>query len=369
MVFGSTLLSLGLLTASISAAVLPRSKQPCPHHEPDGELLNQYIVEFHHEHTLEDHFATIGKDLRQGPELHSFRYLDTLHMYRAVLTEEFVHNFVRYDPGVRLVERSVTIDMAVPNNDTDVAESIAIKKPGLVERFVPKWAWAKRKGPFHLQQLSAGKRILFETESGEYQVLEGAGMGVDVYILDSGIIIDHKQFGGRASHFSQNDGTSPFTQQPSDLKDVDGHGTHVAGIAGASYVGVAPWSNLISVKVGCYKGGCKGHTAGIIDALDAVTKQHNDRKSNKPNGWKGSVINMSFVTTAKSKVLNRAIDRAFDAGIPLAVAGGNKAEAEVYAADGTLCESQNTICVGGVEKDYNKGWVSVLCFLCTTADV
>ncbi|KAL6914850.1 hypothetical protein FSST1_012610 [Fusarium sambucinum] len=27
-------------------------------------------------------------------------------------------------------------------------------------------------------------------------------------------------------------------------------------------------------------------------------------------------------------------------------------------ASGTLCESQNTICVGGVDKNYNKGWFS-----------
>ena len=45
------------------------------------------------------------------------------------------------------------------------------------------------------------------------------------------------------------------------------------------------------------------------------------------------------------------------AGIPLAVAAGNKKPEEKTRAEGTLCESQNTICIGGVEKNYAKGWV------------
>ncbi|KAM0493562.1 hypothetical protein ACHAP8_009200 [Fusarium lateritium] len=59
---------------------------------------------------------------------------------------------------------------------------------------------------------------------------------------------------------------------------------------------------------------------------------------------------MSFVLTAKAT--------AYDAGIPFAVAGGNKPADDKTKATGTLCESQNTICVGGVDKNYNKGWFS-----------
>ncbi|KAF5024513.1 hypothetical protein F66182_3453 [Fusarium sp. NRRL 66182] len=337
MVLGSRLMSLaglGLLATGISAAVLPRSQQPCPHHEPEGELLDEYIVEFHDDHTLEDHFKIIGKDLRQEPEVHRFGYLDMLHMYRAALTEEFVHSFVRYDPGVRSVERSVAVDLAHSINDTEVAEPVELESQGLVKRFVPKWAFNERKGPHHLQQLAAGSKISPSNQDDKYKVLNGAGEGVDSL------------------------GHSPYTQVDSPLDDTDGHGTHVAGLAGASYVGVAPWSNLVSVKVGCYKNSCKGHTGGIVEAINAVTKRHNENKANKPDKWKGSVINMSFVLTANSNALNKAIDRAYDAGIPLAVAGGNKPAEDNTKAFGTLCESQNTICVGGVDKDYNKGWFS-----------
>ncbi|CAF3656802.1 unnamed protein product [Fusarium graminearum] len=361
MVLGSRLASLaglGLLVTGISAAVLPRSQQPCPHYEPEGELLDEYIVEFHNDHTLEDHFKTIGKDLRHEPDVHRFGYLDMLHMYRAALSEEFVHNFVRYDPGVKSVERSVTVDLAHSINDTEVAEPVELESQGLAKRFVPKWAFDERKGPHHLQQLAAGNKISLSNQDEKYKVLHGAGEGVDVYVLDSGIRITHKFFGGRASHFSQSLGHSPYTLSDSPLDDTDGHGTHVAGLVGASYAGVAPWSNLVSVKVGCYQGGCKGHTGGIVEAINAVTKRHNENKANKPDKWKGSVINMSFVATAKSNVLNKAIDRAYDAGIPFAVAGGNKPADDKTKATGTLCESQNTICVGGVDKDYNKGWFS-----------
>jgi len=67
-----------------------------------------------------------------------------------------------------------------------------------------------------------------------------AGAGVDIYVVDTGIYIDHLDFGGRARWGWTAPGLTPF--------DGNGHGTHCAGIAGGNLYGVAKNSNLIAVK-------------------------------------------------------------------------------------------------------------------------
>jgi oryzin len=68
-----------------------------------------------------------------------------------------------------------------------------------------------------------------------------AGAGTYGYVIDSGININHKEFGGRASLGENFVGGSHI--------DDAGHGTHVAGTIGGSTYGVAKKANLVSVKV------------------------------------------------------------------------------------------------------------------------
>lgn len=55
------------------------------------------------------------------------------------------------------------------------------------------------------------------------------GKGVYIFVIDSGINLDHQEFGGRAVC-----GFSAVTNE--DCYDVRGHGSHVSGIAGGSTV-------------------------------------------------------------------------------------------------------------------------------------
>lgn len=85
-------------------------------------------------------------------------------------------------------------------------------------------------------------RISHETaDSVEYIYDARAGAGTFAYVVDTGILTTHVEFGGRAS----------VAYDATDSTPVDnvGHGTHVAGTIGSASYGVAKSTTLLSVKV------------------------------------------------------------------------------------------------------------------------
>ncbi|WP_371599525.1 S8 family peptidase [Streptomyces sp. NBC_00564] len=133
---------------------------------------------------------------------------------------------------------------------------------------------------------------------------ESAGKGVTAYVIDTGIRITHKDFGGRASYgwdFVGNDKTA---------KDGNGHGTHVAGtIAGTKY-GVAKKTKVVAVRVLDNNGA--GTTAQVIAGIDWVTKH-----ARKP-----AVANISLGGYANAQ-LDAAVRNSIASGVTYAVAAGN----------------------------------------------
>ncbi|GAA3816751.1 S8 family peptidase [Streptomyces chiangmaiensis] len=133
---------------------------------------------------------------------------------------------------------------------------------------------------------------------------EPAGAGVTVYVIDTGIRISHKDFGGRASYgwdFVGNDRIAA---------DANGHGTHVAGtIAGTGY-GVAKQAKVVAVRVLDATGA--GTTAQVIAGIDWVT-----RHARKP-----AVANLSLGGYANVQ-LDAAVRNSIASGVSYAVAAGN----------------------------------------------
>ena len=84
--------------------------------------------------------------------------------------------------------------------------------------------------------------------------------------------------------------TSPYANDEP-MRDVRGHGTGVAGVAGSRGFGVAPWATLVNVKVIQDSGTI--NVAGVIDAINAVVDEHIALNSQPqtPDGfiWRGSV--------------------------------------------------------------------------------
>lgn len=130
------------------------------------------------------------------------------------------------------------------------------------------------------------------------------GSGVTAYIIDTGILASHSNFGGRVSSgydaIGDGNGTS----------DCNGHGTHVAGTVGSATYGVAKDVDLVAVRVlGCTG---SGTNAGVIAGVDWVAS----------NASGPSVANMSL-GGGNSTALDSAVNSAINAGITFVVAAGN----------------------------------------------
>ena len=75
-----------------------------------------------------------------------------------------------------------------------------------------------------------------------YDFAKDGGEGVDVYVIDTGIYINHTEFEGRASWGR--------TIPKNDLDiDGNGHGTHCAGTIASGKYGVAKAATITAVKV------------------------------------------------------------------------------------------------------------------------
>ncbi len=141
--------------------------------------------------------------------------------------------------------------------------------------------------------------------SGSY-LYERTGTGVTAYVIDTGILPNHQEFGDRASVGAD------FVGDGQNGIDCNGHGTHVAGTIGGATYGVAKDVDLVAVRVF----GCSGNTAWttIIAAIDWVIGQH---AAGTP-----AVANMSISGPGISSV-DTATNNLINDGVATAVAAGN----------------------------------------------
>jgi cerevisin len=97
--------------------------------------------------------------------------------------------------------------------------------------------------PWNLQAISTRVPVNGPVNARTYTYTynQPAGGGVDIYILDSGVYIEHSEFQGRAS--------LPWAAPPLTTVDGFGHGTNMAGIAAGRTYGVAKQANIIGVRI------------------------------------------------------------------------------------------------------------------------
>ena len=143
------------------------------------------------------------------------------------------------------------------------------------------------------------------------------GEGVDVYVMDSGISYSHSEFGGRAQY----PGCDPIDLMQGDGRnysggDCTGHGTNIAGIVGASRYGVAPGTNIFSVRIlNCNH---IGTTNTVVQGIECIMNHTKTRN-------RSAIVNMS-IYGEKDRVIKRAIERLLRRGITVVTIAGNTPE-------------------------------------------
>jgi cerevisin len=195
-----------------------------------------------------------------------------------------------------------------------------------------------------------------------------SGENVEVYVIDTGIEVNHPEFQGRARWGAN-------LVEGSEDRDENGHGTHCAGVIGSKSYGLAKKANITAVKV-LDKNGA-GLISRIISGIDFVIEEHEERlgllydiakskfineKLNITTGvsekidqfiqksdlFPKTVVNMS-VGGGKSAALNFALDYATSLGIHFSVAAGNDNQNACEYSPGS---SNNSITTGAsTQKD------------------
>lgn len=145
---------------------------------------------------------------------------------------------------------------------------------------------------------------------------------VTAYIIDTGILTSHVDFGGRASVGYDAIGGSG--------QDCNGHGTHVAGTVGGNAYGVAKGVSLKAIRVLDCNG--SGTTTSVISGINWVTA----------NKSLPAVANMSL-GGGYSSALNMAVANSIASGITYAVAAGNS---NTDACSGSPASTSAAITVG-----------------------
>jgi len=210
--------------------------------------------------------------------------------------------------------------------------------------------------PWGLSRISHRTKPDTEEEYGKYTYNEAAGRNVTVYIIDTGVNINHADFEGRAIWGAT---------IPEDDEDIDGngHGTHVAGTVAGKKYGVAKKANIVAVKV--LRSNGSGSMSDVIKGIEFAVQHHNERveEAKKINEEAGdddekiivkSAANMSL-GGGRSRALDRVVDAAVKAGIQFAVAAGNDG---LDACNYSPAAAKNAITVGATTMDDRMAWFS-----------
>jgi len=162
--------------------------------------------------------------------------------------------------------------------------------------------------PWNLAMIDAAKR----PADSAFVYPDSSGSGVNVYVIDTGIVPNNPQLDGRVLP-----GVS-FVDGDSSTSDCYGHGTHVAGTIASTSYGVAKLANVVPVRVfNCVGGGAT--ETKVIKAIDWAI-------ANQPAGTP-AVINMSLGLECSWYCSNlpllTAVSRAVAANFVVVVSAGN----------------------------------------------
>lgn len=323
--------SIAVIVAFLVSSVEPKGDMKCPESsetQSDGDM-DRYIVMLESDTTVQDHYDMMTtcykKEIKKvkpnkpngesSVKMNHDTLMDfsagELKGYSGMFTSSFVKSLAKMN-GVSYVEkeRKVRINYAIPQNFTLYRREVDDSPTPNDDRI------DQAKFPLN----------------GEYEFPDSAGEGVNIFVIDTGIRTTHNEFEDRAKVGGS------FCDGCND-DDENGHGTHVASIAGGKTLGVARKANLIAIRVLDAKGA--GSNVDVINGMSFVVQEH--EKSDNKN----SVVNMSL-GGGFSQAVNDAVVKLTDAGVHVVVAAGNEAE---DACKSSPASELSAITVGATELD------------------
>ncbi len=199
---------------------------------------------------------------------------------------------------------------AVKVKGTEISKIASLR--GVKEVFPVRYL--KIKGDFGDKVIGAPE--VWQMKDAKGNPIDGKGMLIG--IIDTGIDYKDPDLGGGFGPGYKVEGGYDFGDNDPDPMDLNGHGTHVAGIAAANgkIRGVAPEAHLMAYKI-VPGGQDSASTEAIIAAVEQAVKD------------KCNAVNLSFGsgslgTADPNDPENKAFDNAANAGVLSAIAAGNQ---------------------------------------------
>jgi aqualysin 1 len=261
------------------------------------DLTDRYIVVFKENVANSDELVDKLMEKSQG-RVH-FRYRYAIKGFAATIPEQALEG-IRHNPNVDYIEADgIVTTTATQSNPPN---------------------WGLDRVDQHALPLN------------QQYIYQNNGTDVTVYIIDSGIRMDHQEYSGRVTSGWD------FIDNDPDATDCHGHGTHVAGTVGGSWVGIAKAVNLVAVRVLNCNG--SGSYSQVIAGIDWVTVNHASP----------AVANMSL-GGGYSSSLNQAVNNSVAAGVVYAVSAGNS---NANACNYSPASAASALTVGSTTSSDNR---------------
>ena len=263
------------------------------HRAPAGhKIADRYIVMFTRDVTdPERETADIVEG--HGGRVH-YQYSHALHGFAATLSADAVEK-LRHDQRIALIE------------EDRIAHATALPMPSSPQAPAPSWA---------LDRIDQRGPML----DNSFSFPASGGQGVDIYIIDTGILGGINGQNGLGSHIEL-DGRvgsgADFITPSLNGDDCAGHGTFVASLAGGTTYGVAKLATIHPVRVmDCGEG---GSSSSVIAGVNWVTADHLAHPGQR------AVANMSLTMNGIDVAVDQAVQNSISSGIVYTIAAGNSA--------------------------------------------
>jgi len=169
--------------------------------------------------------------------------------------------------------------------------------------------------------------------TNQYHYPENPGAGVTIYVIDTGVNLNHVDLENRVTF-----GTA-FIGNQDDKSDQNGHGTFVSGVIAGKNYGVAKSANLVSVRALEPDG--SGRLSTVLKAIDWISTMHLNSTNKK------TIVNLSL-GAEYNQAANEAVQNAIKLGIHFAISAGNEGKDACQYSPASV---QGALTVGATNSD------------------